>query len=297
MIAMLENEICSITQKPYPLRLILKVVGYSSSAWYTKPKQGVKNRPGPVPAIDDIKALSLIKEEIKDSQFHSEGYIKVKGRMDKKGYRIAKHRVNELMRENNLLSAIRPVRGGRKHKHEGKITTSDPNQMWGTDGKKFFAGKDGWCWLFSVIDHFNDEILSWHTAKKGNRFAALEPVRKAVKEQFGSIDKNVCSSLELQLRSDHGSQYDSADFMNEMNFLGLEMSKAFVRSPECNGIIERFHRTLNEQVFAVSSFTSLEEANKAIKEFIENYNQDWILHRLKCCSPVEYRKKHEENAA
>lgn len=85
--------------------------------------------------------------------------------------------------------------------------------------------------------------------------------------------------------------------MNEMNFLGLEMSKAFVRSPECNGIIERFHRTLNEQVFAVSSFTSLEEANKAIKEFIENYNQDWILHRIKCCSPVEYRKQHEENAA
>ena len=37
--------------------------------------------------------------------------------------------------------------------------------------------------------------------------------------------------------------------------------------------------------------------NKAIKEFIENYNQDWILHRLKCFSPVEYRKKHEENAA
>ena len=297
MIQMLESEICSITQKPYPMRLILKVVGYSSSAWYTKPKEGETKRPGPIPAIDDVKALVLIKEEIKDSKFHSEGYIKIKKRMDKKGYKIAKHRVNDLMRGNSLLSATRPMRGGRKNKHEGKIITYAPNLMWATDGKKFFAGKDGWCWFFGVIEHFNDEILSWHTAKKGNRFAAMEPVRKAVKQHFGSIDKNICAGLELQLRSDHGSQYDSADFMNEMNYLGLEMSKAFVRSPECNGIIERFHRMLNEQVFDVNTFMSLEEANQAIKKFIENYNQDWILHRLKYCSPAEYRKKYEDDAA
>jgi transposase InsO family protein len=85
--------------------------------------------------------------------------------------------------------------------------------------------------------------------------------------------------------------------MNEMNYLGFGMSKAYVRSPECNGIIERFHRTLNEQVFAVNTFKSLEEVRQAIKEFIENYNQEWILHRLNCCSPVEYRKKYENKAA
>lgn len=217
--------------------------------------------------------------------------------MEKKGYKIAKHRVNGLMRENKLLSSTRPVRGGRKNKHEGKIRTQAPNIMWATDGKKFFAGKDGWCWFFGVIDHFNDEILSWHTAKIGNRFAAMEPVRKAVKQQFGSINKNVCSGLDLQLRSDHGSQYDSIDFMNEMNYLGLGMSKAYVRSPECNGIIERFHRTLNEQVFSINTFMSLEEAHQAIKEFIKDYNQDWILHRLKHCSPIEYRKKYDNEVA
>lgn len=279
------------------MRLILKVVGYSSGAWYGKPKEGLKKRPGPSATIDDDEALKLIKEEIRSSKFHSEGYIKVKKRMDKKGHKIAKHRVNDLMRKNSLLSSIRPVRGGRKHKHEGKITTNAPNLMWATDGKKFFAGKDGWCWFFGVIDHFNDEILSWHAAKKGNRFAALEPVRKAVKQQFGSIDKNICSGLELKLRSDHGSQYDSTDFMNEMNYLGLGMSKAYVRSPECNGIIERFHRTLNEQVFAVNTFVSLDEACQEIKKFIENYNQDWIIHRLNCCSPLEYRKIFQDDAA
>jgi transposase InsO family protein len=293
----LAGEVCSLTQKPYPLRLILKVVGYSSSAWYARPSGDLKQRPGPRPAIGDDQALELIRDEIRGSRFHSEGYLKIARKLARKGHRIAKHRVNGLMRENSLLSANRPVRGGRKRKHDGKIATDAPNLMWATDGKKFFAGKDGWCWFFGVIDHFNDEILSWHTAKKGDRFAAMEPVRKAVRQQFGSIDKGICSGLELKLRSDHGTQYDSADFMNEMNFLGLGTSKAYVRSPECNGIIERFHRTLNEQVFSVSSFSCLEEANGAIAAFIENYNHHWVLHRLKCHSPVEYRKKYATSAA
>jgi len=60
------------------MRLILKVVGYSSSTWYIKPKEKENKRPGPRPVIDDVKALALIKDEIKNSKFHSEGYIKVK---------------------------------------------------------------------------------------------------------------------------------------------------------------------------------------------------------------------------
>lgn len=106
MIQSFKEDVCSITQKPYPMRLILKVVGYSSSTWYTKPVEKKRQRPGPKPKINDDKALSLIKDEIKDSKFHSEGYIKVKKRMDKKGHKIAKHRVNSLMRENSLLTHI-----------------------------------------------------------------------------------------------------------------------------------------------------------------------------------------------
>ena len=294
---MLSGEVCSFTHRPYPMRLILRVVGYSSSAWYSPTAGEPKHRPGPKPAIGDDQALALIKGEIGSSLFHSEGYQKISRKLAKKGHCMAKKRVNRLMRENGLLSASRPVRGGRKGEHEGRIVTSAPNQMWATDGKKFFAGRDGWCWFFGVIEHFNDEILSWHTAKRGNRFAAMEPVRKAVRQQFGSIGKGVCSGMTLRLRSDHGSQYDSADFMNEMAFLGLGMSKAYVRSPECNGIIERFHRTLNEQVLSVNTFTSLEEANRAIAQFIENYNHHWVLHRLNCHSPVEFRRMHDDGAA
>lgn len=292
---MLIKERYSLTGKPYPKRLIFKVVGYSSSTWYENPtlKKGKRGRK---PKHTDKEVLLEIKNEIKNSKFNSEGYMKVKKRMERNlsSLIVGKARVNRIMRENNLLSPNRRARKASKREHDGTIITDSPNSMWATDGKKFWIDGLGWHWFFGVIDHFNDEIISWHIAKKGNRFAAMEPIRAAVRKTFGSTQKDVCKEMNLQLRSDHGSQYDSADFMNEMKFLGIEMSKAFVRSPQCNGIIERFHRTLEEQVLQVEAFTSFEKAHYSINQFINNYNKEWILHRLDYSSPVEYREKYTE---
>lgn len=35
------------------------------------------------------------------------------------------------MRENELLSPHRPVKGGEKRTHDGRITTDEPDRMWG----------------------------------------------------------------------------------------------------------------------------------------------------------------------
>lgn len=275
------------------MSLVLKVVGYSSAAWYGKKQTQPKQKPGPKPKHSYNDVLNAIKNEIQNSLFRSEGYLKIKKRMSKRGIIVAKDRVNTIMRENELLSPVRPVKDGRKNKHDGTIITTSPNIMWATDGKKFYSEKEGWCWFFGVIDHFNDEIITWHIQKIGNRFAAMAPVQRAVRKIFNSLEKGVCKNTALQLRSDHGSQYDSKDFMNEMKFLGLDMSKAYVRSPECNGIIERFHRTLNEQVFSVTVIKSLDHAQQVLEKFISDYNQNWLLHRLKLKSPIEYRTEYE----
>ena len=127
------------------------------------------------------------------------------------------------------------------------------------------------------------------------RYAAMEPVRDAIRKVFGNVDKGVCNGLELKLRSDHGTQYDSNDFKREMEFLGLDMSKSFVRSPESNGCIERFNRTLEEEGFCLNHFRTLDEARVAIAEFIDNYNKDWLIGRLGYKSPLEYMSEFEQN--
>ena len=47
---------------------------------------------------------------------------------------------------------------------------------------------------------------------------------------------------------DHGSQYLSDHFTNQIKFWGIQPSYAFVAEPQTNGVAERFNRTLKEQI-------------------------------------------------
>lgn len=285
-----------LQEKTYPVRLVLKVAGLSSAAWYTASRaKSAKQRPGPKPLIPDAVLLEAIREDLSTSKFHSEGHKKVRARLRRKGIHGGRKRYLRLMKENGLLAPNRPKWNGSSRKHDGVIRTESLNRMWGSDGKQFWTRQDGLCWFFGVIDHCNDEILGWHASNIGNRFAAMEPVHQAVSKQFGSLGRSIAKNTGLVLRRDHGTQYDSKDFRTEMAFLGLEQSPAYVHSPQCNGIIERFNRTLQEQAFDIHNFETIGEARKVIGQFIEDYNHFWIIERLGYHSPIEFKDQLQNN--
>src|SRR5947208_16140617 len=82
----------------------------------------------------------------------------------------------------------------------------------------------------------------------------------------------------------------SDDFQTEVQFLGIEPSPAFVRQPEGNGCIERFFRTLKEQLLWVRYFATIEDLRQALLAFKETYNREWLLGRLGCRSPMQARR-------
>ena len=83
----------------------------------------------------------------------------------------------------------------------------------------------------------------------------------------------------MKLRHDHGSNYMSGDFQDEIECLGIEASPAFVREPEGNGVAERFIRTLKENMLWVRTFDTIEELRVALVEFATRYNDTWLLAR------------------
>jgi len=92
----------------------------------------------------------------------------------------------------------------------------------------------------------------------------------------------------LKLRHDHGSNYMSGDFQDEIKCLGIEASPSFVREPEGNGVAERFIRTLKENLLWVRSFDTIEELRAELIAFAKRYNETWLVerhgyqHPLKC---------------
>ena len=66
----------------------------------------------------------------------------------------------------------------------------------------------------------------------------------------------------------------SHDFQEEIAFLGIESSPAFVRAPEENGCAEGFVRILKENLLWVRTFATVEELRQALLEFKRTYKEN-----------------------
>ena len=156
--------------------------------------------------------------------------------------------------------------------------------MWGTDATRFYTVQDGWCWFFGAADHHTDEVMGWHTTKRGDRWAALQPIRQGIRVAFGNFAKEVARGLHV--RCDWGPQYVATAWIQEVKWLGMTISPSYVGEPQCNGVAERFMRTLKEQCLYLSQFETLEQAQQIIGEFITRYNTQWLIERLGYRTPA-----------
>lgn len=288
------------TGKKYGLKRVCDVWDMPRSSFYFKQARITKNettisirtRPGPKTDISDEDLLKLIRRDLQDSPFTGEGHRKVYGRLNRRqGLRVGKKRILRLMREHNLLSPHR-VEQGTVNPHDGRITTDAPNEMWAADGVKVETAVDGWVWVFWLIEHWNTECMGWHVTKRGNRFAALEPITMVIEKIFGGTGPDIARGL--QLRIDHGSQYKSDDFINQIRYWGITPNMGFVREPETNGVVERFNRTFKEQVIHGRVFRGVEDLRESVEKFIRDYNKSWLLEKLNFKSPLEARYEWEE---
>lgn len=194
------------------------------------------------------------------------------------------------MRAHHLLSPHRSTPVAAKA-HDGRITTDAPNLRWATDGSKVWTVDQGWLWLFAVVEHWNGECLGHHVRKRGDRFAAYEPVAQAVTRIFGQSTSDAARGVEL--RHDHGTQYLTDYFQGQSRFHGFTPSFAFVGEPETNGVVERFNRTLKEQIIHGGTYRNRDELAAAVTAFIDLYNREWRFEKLNYQSPLEARRDYQ----
>jgi putative transposase len=279
------------SNQPYGVARVAALWDLARSSFYAaRHRQQQPQEPrkrGPKVHTDE-ELIVEIRKLLAEPLFTGEGYRKIWARLRHQGVRTSKDRVLRLLREHQLLSPTRQPEPVCGNPHEGTILAEAPNQMWGTDATATFTEAEGAVTIFAAIDHCTAECTGIHAVKKATRFEALEPIRQGIHEYFGDFSAGVASGL--RLRHDHGSVYMSGDFQNELQFLGIAPSPAFVRQPEGNGCIERFFRTLKEQLLWLRRFRDLDQLRAALVEFRERYNQHWIIQRLNYRTPVQARR-------
>lgn len=281
----------------YGVRRVCQVWELARSSHYARlsrrAEDAVKPHRGPRGVLSDQQLLEHIRQQIAASAFSGEGYRKLWARLRGAGIRTSKRRVLRLMKEHGLLAPVRVGKPRGPVVHDGTITKDEPNKMWGTDITSTVLTTGRQVAVFVSVDHCGVLCNGIHAAERATRWEALEPIRQAVCENFGEVGQAVANGVEL--RHDHGSQYTSYDFQQEIKFLGISSSPAFVRQPEGNGCAEWFIRVLKENLLWVRSFETVEELRQALLEFKEYYNNHWIMSKYGYKTPAQIHR--EKNPA
>src|SRR5215470_3881937 len=173
----MRGTVSSATGRRYSLTMICTVFRVARSTVYrttaparSAPPSAAKR--GPKTRWSDAEVVAAIRAVLATTPFHGEGYRKIRARLAHRGLAIGGKRVLRLMRGHHLLAPRRLGPPNGDPAHAGTITTTRPDEMWGTDATRFYTEAEGWCWFFGAIDHCVDELMGWHTAKIGDRWAA-----------------------------------------------------------------------------------------------------------------------------
>lgn len=159
-----------------------------------------------------------------------------------------------------------------------------PNQRWAIDMTRVWSAEEGWGTLACVIDTCTREIVGWRLSKSGKAKTAEAALQEGLIYRFGQLKR---LRKPIVLRSDNGLVFSSKSFAKTVKDYNFTQEFITPYTPEQNGMIERFFRTIKEECIWHHNFKSLKEANQIIGDWIKFYNQKRKHSALRYKTPVE----------
>ena len=209
-----------------------------------------------------------------------------------RGYIVNHKRVQRLMNKMELKGK-RPKE--KYHSYKGNVgniadnlinrdfSTKAPFQKWTTDVSQFNFSW-GKCYLSPILDMNTNEIISYDLSLSPN----LEQVKRMLDKAFGSFH----DLRGLILHSDQGWQYQHVYFRDQLKKHGVIQSMS--RKGNCydNCIMETFFGRMKNEMFYgyEKEYSSFDEFQRAVKKYIDYYNNERIQTKTKWMPPVKYRE-------
>ena len=161
-----------------------------------------------------------------------------------------------------------------------------PNRLWETDMTYVWCGNDGWCYCFNMTGCFTRKWISYAFDVRAGRDAAICSVTEAVASERPDCPR-------LRLRTDNGTQYASRDFRAAVSALGIRHESVWRNTPEQNGHVESFHKTLKKEYLWPHEFATCQEAEKVLADAFADYNTQRIHSAIGYLTPAEFAAQWE----
>lgn len=269
-------------------RAICRLLGVTRSALDRHHAHDHESAPDPA----DGALLARIKELI---ELHpTYGYRRIWARLRfGDGRHINRKKVYRLMRAQGWLICQRPSAPKPRVARKKSVATH-ANERWAVDATHIDCGADGWGHLLAVIDCYDREIVGWEFALRGRANEAERALEMACLQRFGTLRPS--GKLPI-IRSDNGLIFQSRRFRQACQFdrSGQEFITPY--TPEQNGLIERFFRSLKEECVWQHQFKTFTDAKHAITRWIAWYNAERPHQALGDRSPRQYHQEQVQRAA
>ncbi len=208
---------------------------------------------------------------------------------DAGAFSVSESTCYRILKRNGLVKPAEVV--GFKAGKEYHRKTSRPNEMWATDGAYLKVVGWGYYYLVTVLDDYSRFILAWRLQPDMTAASLIEVVQEAV-EETGMTE--VPLRDRTSLLSDNGPGYLSRSFGRYLWLLGIRHIVASPYHPQTNGKLERYHRTLKEQVKLVVHETP-SVLEKAVDAFVHYYNHRRYHEGIGNVTPADvYHGRREE---
>lgn len=213
------------------------------------------------------------------------GYRRIHGMLDRQSIKADPKTVWKIMRRRGWLSSARgkTFRPGRLH--EGQVSVAEPNRRWASDITSIRAWNGEKGRLAIIVDCADRSVLAWRWGKKMPSEELQEMVREAVFRRFGA-EREKAKGLEFL--SDNGPEYICKKLRAMLQSLGIVVCHTPRRSPQSNGLAERFFGTFKRDYVYQGELENLEEVARKLPRWLQDYNEVAPHSALEMKAPAQF---------
>ena len=272
----------------FTVKRMAETLKVSRGGYYQWIRQGFKTRR----QLEDEYYSGLVKLEFERSR-RTYGPRRLSRQILKgHGIRIGRRRVEELMREYNLVpKTVRKFKATTNSNHNYPASPNllsrnfkmdRVNQAWVSD-ITYIATDEGWLYLAAVMDLYSGKIVGWAMEERMTQELVISALRQAINRY--SPPRGVL------LHSDRGIQYACKRYRNLLRSHGFVQSMS--RKGNCwdNAPMESFFGTLKTELVYHEHYKTRAEARQSIFDYVEGfYNRIRLQQKLGYLSPVDFEK-------
>jgi len=173
--------------------------------------------------------------------------------------------VRRVLREAGV-KAQKPPRRVRREEAVRHFERAQPNQLWQSDLFTFLLRRHERIYVAAFLDDHSRYLVSLVMAHHQRSVLVLEALSRAI-AQYGAPK---------EILTDQGRQYTawrgSTEFEAELKRHGIKHIKSRPHHPQTCGKIERFWKTLWEELLSRTVFADFEDCQRRVALFIQHYN-------------------------